>query len=77
MLQSFGAVVMSCVQTFKGGREELHRDLWIIYHVFGEYKWIHLIIAEGLVGDEGWRRTVKNLIYKINVAGFMKANKVI
>lgn len=53
MLQSFGAVVMSCVQTFKGGREELHRDLWIIYHVFGEYKWIHLIIAEGLWETQG------------------------
>lgn len=46
------AVIWSCSDELwpdlQGGREELHRDLWVIYHVFGEYKWIHLIIAEGL-----------------------------
>lgn len=46
------AVIWSCSDELQpdlqGGREELHRDLLGIYHVFGEYKWIHWVRAEGL-----------------------------
>lgn len=48
------AVVWSCSDELQpdlqGGGEELHRDLSGVYHVFGEYRWIHWVRAEGLWG---------------------------